>query len=71
MLILTRRLNEVICIGDDIRVVVCEIDRGKVRLGVDAPLEVVVDRLEIREQKLADAAAKPNDPQLVPEPVTE
>lgn len=49
MLVLSRKLNEVICIGPDIRIVVVDIDRGKVRLGIEAPKEVLVLREELKE----------------------
>lgn len=55
MLLLSRQKDEVIVIGDDIRVMVVEIRDGVVRLGIDAPKSVAVDRLEIREAKLREA----------------
>jgi len=54
MLVLTRREGEVICIGNDIRVTVLSLHRGKVRLGVDAPESVRIHRDEI--QSLVDDA---------------
>jgi len=47
MLILTRRVQESIIIGDDIKITICGIDRGQVKLGIDAPKEVEVHREEI------------------------
>ncbi len=47
MLILTRRLGESITIGDNIKVTVLGIYGRQVRLGIDAPLKVVVHREEI------------------------
>ena len=47
MLVLTRQREEVICIGDDVRVVLVDIRGDKVRLGVEAPRDVIVDREEI------------------------
>ena len=47
MLILTRKLGESITIGDDIRVSVLGIRGRQVRLGIEAPLKVVVHREEI------------------------
>jgi len=49
MLVLSRKLNEVIVIGDDITIVVVEIRGDKVRLGIEAPKEVPVHRLEVYE----------------------
>ncbi len=47
MLILTRKLGESITIGDDIKVTVLGIFGRQVRLGIEAPLKVVVHREEI------------------------
>ena len=59
MLVLTRKLGEEIIIDGNIRVTILGIDRGKVRIGVDAPREVPVDRAEIHERRaeFADLAA--------------
>ena len=51
MLVLTRKYNEKIMIGQDITIVVVEICGDKVRLGIDAPKDVQVDRLEVRQSK--------------------
>ena len=48
MLILTRRENEVLCIGDDIQITVLGIRGSQVRIGVDAPRHVAVHREEIK-----------------------
>ena len=50
MLVLTRKVDERINIGDDIIVSVLEIDRGSVRLGIDAPRQVSIFRHEIYER---------------------
>lgn len=47
MLILTRKLNESIIIGDDVRVMVTHIDSEHVRLGITAPDDTEVHREEI------------------------
>lgn len=47
MLILTRKLGESITIGDNIRVSVLGVRGRQVRLGIDAPSDVVVHREEI------------------------
>ena len=47
MLVLSRKLNEVIYISDDIKIVVIEIRGDKVRLGIDAPRDVTVHRKEV------------------------
>jgi carbon storage regulator len=47
MLVLSRKAGERIYIGQDVVVTVTEIDRGKVRLGIDAPNSVPILREEI------------------------
>jgi carbon storage regulator len=47
MLVLTRKVNQAIVIADKVRVVVAEVEGNKVRLGVDAPRNVTVDREEL------------------------
>lgn len=51
MLVLTRHPNESILIGDSIRVTVVDIRGDKVRLGIDAPRHVRVDRDEVRARQ--------------------
>ena len=47
MLVVTRKLNEAIVIGDGIKVVVLRNGRDGVRLGITAPSQVPVHRREI------------------------
>ena len=51
MLVLTRQVGEEILIDDSIRVIVVSVQHGKVRIGVEAPLAVRVDRAEVRSRK--------------------
>ena len=58
MLILTRKIGESINIGDNIKVTVVNLEGGQVRLGIEAPKDVIVHREEIyqrivEENKLA------------------
>ena len=63
MLVLTRRVGERIHIGDDVVVTVVRIQGDKVRLGIDAPPQVVVHRQEVYERARAAAqAAQPPAP---------
>lgn len=57
MLILTRRPGELIRVGDDITVTVMSVKGNQVRLGIDAPQDVAVHRLEIYERIKAEAQA--------------
>ncbi len=47
MLVLSRKLGEKIRIGENIWVTVVDIDRGKIRLGVEAPRNVPIYRQEL------------------------
>ena len=47
MLILTRRVGEIVMIGDSITVTVLRVKGNQVRLGVNAPKSVSVQREEI------------------------
>jgi carbon storage regulator len=47
MLVLTRKTNQSIMIGDDIEVSVLAVSRDKIRLGITAPRDVPVYRREV------------------------
>ncbi|HPT51644.1 MAG TPA: carbon storage regulator [Accumulibacter sp.] len=51
MLILTRKVNQALWIGDNITIVVCAVKGKTVQLGIEAPQEVVVLRAEVRERE--------------------
>ena len=58
MLVLTRRANQSIVIGDDVVVTVLEVRGDQVRLGIQAPRSVSVHREEVfRELAEANRAA--------------
>lgn len=50
MLVLTRKAGEGIIIGDNIRVNVIEIKGSGIRIGIDAPLDKKIYRLEIYDK---------------------
>lgn len=50
MLVLSRKLNQSIVIGDEVHIVVVSIDRDTVKLGIQAPREVPVHRAEVYEE---------------------
>jgi len=63
MLVLTRKSNQSIMIGDDVEVSVLSVMGEKVRIGIQAPQEIPVFRNEIyleihREDDTADADAR-------------
>ena len=65
MLVLTRKVQQSIVIGDDIEVVVLEVRGEQVRLGIRAPKDVSVHRKEIysqiHEENVGATQAKPDD----------
>lgn len=50
MLVLSRKLDESIQIGDEISVKVLGVSGQQVRLGIDAPRDVQIDRAELRSE---------------------
>lgn len=47
MLVLTRRAGETLMIGEDIKITVLAVKGGQVRVGIDAPKEVSIQRSEL------------------------
>jgi len=69
MLILTRRAGEALRIGDEIEVTVMAVNGSQVRIGINAPRNIAVDREEIAERKRRDrealaAGAQPVTPRV-------
>ncbi len=61
MLILTRKIEEKIKIGDDTVITILGIEGGSVKIGIDAPKAVTILRMEVIEQvqkENVDAVAK-------------
>lgn len=54
MLVLSRNISEKIVINGDITITVLGINGGQVRVGIDAPKSITVDRQEIYERKQAE-----------------
>lgn len=50
MLVLTRKLGESIHICDDIVITVVDMRPSRIRLGIDAPPEIRIEREEIRRK---------------------
>lgn len=59
MLVLSRKVDEAIVIAGTIRVVIANVSKGTVRLGVQAPREVTVDREEVHLLKEGTSRGPP------------
>lgn len=57
-LVLSRKVDEVICIGDDIEILIVEIRGDKVRIRIVAPRETAVHRKEIFDAIKRDGPKK-------------
>ena len=57
MLILTRRIGEKLIIGDNVTVSVLGVRGSQVRIGIEAPRDVKVDREEIHQRCLKEKKA--------------
>jgi len=57
MLILTRKSGETITIGDDIQIRVLGVKGGQVRIGVEAPRDVAVNREELFDRVQAEVGS--------------
>lgn len=49
MLILSRKLEEAIWLGDNIKIKIMGIEKGSVKLGIEAPSDVTILRQELKE----------------------
>jgi carbon storage regulator len=65
VLILSRKVGEVVTIGDDIRIQVVDVRGRQVRLGIEAPSEWSVHReevfLRIQQQNLVSVTTETSD----------
>lgn len=70
MLILSRRVNEKIVIGDDVVISIVEVRGDQVKLGIEAPQSVKVFRQEVYDaiqdenRKAAASSAMPELPSI-------
>ena len=46
MLVLSRKVGETVCVGDDVEVFIVDVSRGRVKLGFRAPLATPIRRAE-------------------------
>ena len=58
MLILTRRVEETLMIGDDVTVTVLAVQGNQVRLGINAPKRIAVHREEVHSRIIQEALEK-------------
>jgi carbon storage regulator len=49
MLILSRKLEDAIWLGDNIKIKIMGIEKGTVKIGIDAPSDVTILREELKE----------------------
>ncbi len=66
MLVLSRKLNQAIMIGDDVRIVVVAVDRDTVKLGIEAPRTIPVHRSEVYEEIQRTNRAAAGEPSASP-----
>jgi len=67
MLILSRKINEKVVIGDDITVSIIEIRGDQVRIGIDAPKIVKVFRQEVFDAIKAENKAASQSLPVIPQ----
>lgn len=70
MLVLTRKQGESIQIGSDITITIVDLGKGRVKIGVAAPVEVPIRRSELEpEQVVQPASVTPAASNLVDWPM--
>lgn len=62
MLVLSRKPNQSITIGSDIRILVVGLDRDHVKLGIEAPRGVAVHRSEVAGRQVGKDSAEADKP---------
>jgi carbon storage regulator len=70
LLILTRKIDEAIRLGEDIRIVLVQIKGGQVRLGIECPPHIRVLREElyeaVRQENLKAVSSEPQHLAILP-----
>ena len=70
MLVISRKINESITIGDKIVVTILAVEGDRVKLGIDAPRELIILRQEIFQAvqdqvKIQELLAEENEPETL------
>ena len=70
MLVISRKINESITIGDKIVVTILDIEGDRIKLGIDAPRELIILRQEIfqavqEQSKIQEMMAGENKPEAL------
>jgi carbon storage regulator len=65
MLVLARRMNQSIIIGDDIEITIIDIKGDQVKIGINAPKTVTVHRSEVH-QEIQEENRKATNVQISP-----
>jgi len=50
MLVLTRKVDECVMIGDDVEIMVVGVDGDQVKIGIEAPRDIPIHRKEVYEE---------------------
>lgn len=58
MLVLSRRVGELMIIGDNVEVIILAIKGNQVKVGINAPKDVPVNRQEIHEKIIRERSDK-------------
>ena len=66
MLILSRKINEKVVIGDDITVSIIEVRGDQVRIGIDAPKKIKVFRQEVFDAIMQENKAASESASVIP-----
>ncbi|OHD10856.1 MAG: carbon storage regulator [Spirochaetes bacterium GWB1_48_6] len=66
MLILSRKKDEKVMIGDQVEITILEIRGDQVKLGINAPKDVKVFRLEVFDEILKQNKAAAQGPVILP-----
>jgi carbon storage regulator len=66
MLVLSRKRDERIIIGDNIVITIVDVRGDKVRIGIEAPPEIPVNRQEVADAMKRAAEAQPVPPNGTP-----